>query len=487
MGFEKTDLQNEVEKALSSGNIQVLEGNPIDILNKLAKKENIKNKKKNDLELKYNILLEKQNTMENYLDSLNINDNFDGLLDFLKILYENKKEFLEFLNIKKNNFKKENIMESIDFKSSLEYIEIKNSNEELMKNNKLMEKQIEDLNITIKNLNSKLESFSINNNDDNINNSLLNEKIKIALEEQELIFSQKIEKINIAHKKEIDKIIEIKNKNFNKNKKLNIDEKKNNKDYLPLPDNLNEVIYYRYIKNSYSYYIFEGKKHLQCCNTKYDNKEISHTNFITCYKCFRTYNLSEDVDKNNLHTIFVKILPEHIISNEKEIYNKIKCNICNYIDKKEIDFCFRCKKLKKAEIIIPEKFPSKEESGYKTVKSFAYKTLNTVKYNANIYQTALDEGINVYEMKPLIKYIKENNLMEEKQNKIIINKIIRSHAILHIFNDNKYLHIKDIIERIFFDIKAVSKLDENQWTIFRNILITKLDNELDNYNKNKNN
>jgi peptidoglycan hydrolase CwlO-like protein len=51
-------------------------------------------------------LKEKQNKMEQYMDSLEINDNFDGLLDFLKILYENKDEFMDFLNIKKNNLEK---------------------------------------------------------------------------------------------------------------------------------------------------------------------------------------------------------------------------------------------------------------------------------------------------------------------------------------------------------------------------------------------
>lgn len=409
----------------------------------------------------------KQNYMDKFLEKHGFNDPDDLVL---------------FINKHSNPIKIEN---------DPLYIELKNSNE-------VLTSTITGLNETIVKLNDKISNLeNINNdkNNNNMNESIFESKIKEELDKQKVNFDNSFnlykkeqeEKYNILNdnfiklqnKKVINELPPTPSSSSDKKEKITKDNKNN---IISLPEDLNMVVYYRRLnidKFKSSYFKYNNKCYLRCCGQDYKEKEINYNNSVTCVKCYKNYKLSEKNDsKNNLYEIFSSILPEHIIDNEEEIYNKIKCNSCNHIDKKEIDFCFRCKKLKKSKIIIPEIFPSKEESGYKTVSSFAGETLNTIKYNANIYQTALDEGVNVYEMKPLIKYIKENKLMEEKQSNIIINKIIRSHAILHIFKNDKYISIKDIIERIYIDIKAVSKLDENQWPIFRNNLITKLDNEL---------
>jgi hypothetical protein len=395
----------------------------------------------------------------------------------------------------------EGIQKSTDIKSSHEYISLENKNLELQ--NHLNELTIKLNNLSnnekIINENTEISIESIINNA--VNEALLNQglefdkRFNLYKEEQKLKYislNDEFEKFKKNVNQELpptpsssteNKKINKRNKNseISNNEKKNKKERLNKNNIIPLPENIHEVIYYRNLKNIDKfkplYYRKDNKIYLKCCSINYEDNEISNKNNVTCIKCYNTYKISKK-ENNELYDLFSIILPEHEIHNEKEIFNEIKCNNCNFIDKKVIQFCYKCKKVKKAEIIIPNIFPSENELGYKTVLSFSGETLNAIKYNANIYQTAFNEGVNVYEMKPLIKYIKDNKLMEEKQSNIIINKIIRSHAILHIFNNIKYSSIKNDIERIYFDIKAVSKLDENQWSIFRNNLITKLDNEL---------
>ena len=54
-------------------------------------------------------------------------------------------------------------------------------------------------------------------------------------------------------------------------------------------------------------------------------------------------------------------------------------------------------------------------------------------------------------MKPLVDFIKENNLLKEKQPNIIIRKIQRCRSILHIYNNDKYKNINNIIKRIYIN------------------------------------
>lgn len=90
----------------------------------------------------------------------------------------------------------------------------------------------------------------------------------------------------------------------------------------------------------------------------------------------------------------------------------------------------------------------KDDVGIRTVKTFASETFTKINFNSNIYDIAQKEGINVYEMKPLVNFIKENKLLKEKQPNIIIRKILRCRFISDIYNDDKYKCIQDIIKRI---------------------------------------
>lgn len=365
-------------------------------------------------------LLEKQNTMEEYMVSLGINDKFDGLLDFLKILYENKDEFMDFLNIKKNNLEK------------------------------------------------KTKSLDISNNSYNV--------------EDDDISKYKPEQ-DVKHNEEKLKVQEsIPTPSSSSDIKENIKNIDGNS-IIPLSDNLEEIVYYRNIisdKFKYSYFKINEKRYLQCCDIDYKEKEISHNSSITCIKCYRTYNLSENKNnENSLYEIFENILPEHIIEAEKEILLKIKCNNCENISKKGIDLCFSCKYVESSKPIVT-KLP-KDNIGIKTVETFASETFNEIIFNSNIYKTAKKEGIDVYTMRPLVNFIKENKLLKEKQPNIIIRKISRCRFILKIYNDDKYKNIQHIIKRIYINLNSISRLDDYQFNSFKDILIKILDFELEKY------
>jgi hypothetical protein len=80
-----------------------------------------------------------------------------------------------------------------------------------------------------------------------------------------------------------------------------------------------------------TYFIYENKKHLRCCDKEYYNKELKTDDNVTCKKCFITYTLS---------------------------------------DKKEINLCTNCNKLEKGQYFLKSykifTEPSKENIGYNT-------------------------------------------------------------------------------------------------------------------------
>lgn len=324
---------------------------------------------------------EKVENIENFLISFGFK-NQDELKEFV-IKYKNNDNHCKCCNCRNGIFK-----ESIDIKSSDENVEIQNSKEEIIKNNKIMEKRIEELE---KELKAKETIPTPTSSTENIKN-----------------------KDNQA-----DRI-------------------------LQLPNNINDIVYYRYIKDNYFYFKMKGKKYLRCCNTDYDYKEISHTNYITCSKCFRSL-----------------------------------CNNCNNIYKKEIDLCNNCKYVNNCTPIVTE-LP-KDNVGINTVKTFASETFNEINFNSSIYKISKEEGIDVYTMKPLITFIKENNLLKEKQPNIIIRKIQRCRSILHIYNNDKYRNINNIIKRIYINLHYIPKLDDYQFDSFKKKLINTLDIELEKY------
>lgn len=281
--------------------------------------------------------------------------------------------------------------------------------------------------------------------------------------------------------------VSITSSNSNKIKK---DKKNNNKDIeenkdskILLPDNLEEIVYYRQLKNDKTKENIvkdmtrNGVLYLTCCGESYKNLLLDHHKYKTCTKCYVSYKL----DNNN--KLLNNILEEHIIENEKEILLKIKCNICNFINKKEIDICYSCKRMKESNIIIFN-VPSKREIGYNTKLLVAEETYIKLNYNFSIYKKAEEDGIDTINMKQLIEYIKDNKLMEEKQYNIIKNKILRSTSIYRLYNNDKYINILNFIKRINFSIKAVSKLNDYQWQTFRLNIEKILDQEIERINEN---
>lgn len=284
MTFEKNPIQNAIEKAVISGNVTVFHGDPKDLIKDIInsdKNENCKNCKEfkkeiqklmkqnevlqndvNNYKDKYNVLLEKQNKMEEILDDLNINDNFDGLTDFLNILYENKDLFLNLVNNK-------NINNNINIIETPEYIEIKNINEKnntrileletklrmldsniedndlfkqikmqndiLLQNNKTLNTENEEIKqrlIKIENNNNNSDiNISDNKQDDNIDIDFkIKESIKIALKEQQVMFDSEYKKLKEEKDKIIDELKTKIEKKSNKNKVTKDD--KNTIEYL---------------------------------------------------------------------------------------------------------------------------------------------------------------------------------------------------------------------------------------------------------------
>lgn len=426
---------------------------------------------RNELAVEVEKMKGKQNKMETILDSLGVKDNFDEFIKFIKFIYDNKNDFMEFINMKKNNIK-------YDVEKDDKYISLKNINEEILKDNQCMKSQIDELN------------NKFNKMDSNIEDNILFKQLK----EQNVLLSENNKTLNDNFNK-LNKDFETlkkkqgaptpSNSNETKSKKKNSTKKNNKEEEIKLPDNLLEVVYHRYIyinNNNYisKYILLENKKYLKCCNTEYKEKEISNENLITCKKCYKTYKLSEGPDVTGCYKIIKFILPEHIIPNERDLLDKIKCNKCNYLYKKEIDLCIKCKNIEDCEIIEYEK-PNEEDEGYETKIALAGKCYFNIEYISGIFDKAYKEGLVKSDFKALIDYVKKNKLMDEKQKNIITNKIVRCHDIYDIYNLDKYINIKSYIKRLEFSLKAISKINDSSFRIFKNNLVEKLDNYLENY------
>lgn len=184
-------------------------------------------------------LKEKQNKIENILNNLGIRDDFDDFISFISFLYENKKEFMEFINIKKN---------------------------------KILDNQLEEL---------KINNLS-NNEDikDSIDNRI-NIAVNDALNEQKVIFDDEIQKRDNEYKTLYNNFNKLK-EDFSilKNKKgiptptsskENKKRDKINYEKIKLHDNIFEIVYYRNVNNNKflpDYFINDNKYYLRCCNSK---------------------------------------------------------------------------------------------------------------------------------------------------------------------------------------------------------------------------
>lgn len=417
---------------------------------------------------KCNKFEQNQNEMDHILDTIGCGDKYDELLEFLRFLYKHKDEFMEFLNMKKNNMTQHVLF---DINENPEYIKLKNINN--INNKKILEleSKIENLtsavddNILFKQVKEKNKVLSEENKDVNVN---IDDKIKNAVDEalqkQSEQFNIKIDNINSKHIEEINNIKSKYEKaktslpspsssTENKNQKSK-KEKKNKHENIPLSDNLFEIVYFRNLKNINKYkplyYENNNKFYLKCCNTKYEEKEISDINHITCNKCFITYKLSNNLI-NGIYEMVINILPEHEISDEENIFKKIKCNQCDIIDKKEIVTCFKCKNKEKCQIT-EYTLPDINEEGYETKLALAGKCYNSILYTAGIYSKAYKEGLVKNGWNPLISYIKKNkninNIIQngeclkcKKISSDLINKYCINCSNLHATKDSFNINI----------------------------------------------
>jgi hypothetical protein len=286
------------------------------------------------------------------------------------------------------------------------------------------------------------------------------------------------------------KILENDNKKLLKNnnellKKIDSDvpisNNKINNDILKLPDNLLNVVYYRNINDDKylpSYLMDNNKIYLKCCGKELD--EITNEKYSTCSKCYKSYILSFDQDILD-YKIYNTILKEHIIPNEKDLSLKIKCNKCDFLYKKEIDLCIKCKNVENIKIV-EYPMPDINDETYETKLALAGKCHNTILYTADIYSKAYKEGLIKNGWKPLINYIKDNKLMEEKQINIIKNKIIRCGDIKFTYELDKYRNIQNYIKRLSFSLNSIAKLKEDDYYSFKYDLIKLLDENLEKTN-----
>jgi hypothetical protein len=387
-------------------------------------------------------------------------------------IYEKKSE----INIKaiKINFKKEyeGIIDNLN-KTILNLqndINILNSNK--------IESSIED-NELFKQLKVQNEFLDISNkeNIDKYRNLVyeIDDKINVALDKQKIyyndIVSKKEEELNTLRNKIDKEDIHLKEKNIEKN--------------IQLPENLFDVVFYRYNKTDpkYKEYIYNDKKnntlHLKCCNIKYIDKILTFNNYITCIKCYKSYKLN---DNNKL---IKKELPEHNIPNEKDIYNKIKCNNekCihgfnndHYIGPKEIIFCYKCSRYKKFnKTVYFCEAVDENVIGYNTINKSTKFVFQDIQRYSDLFLTGLKENIDLRVNKNFLVNYYKKYIPDLKTHKSIINMPIRCYSLSVLFKEDKYKNIQDIIQNIGFDIKLMSLLEDQDFADFRKYIENKLD------------
>jgi hypothetical protein len=121
--------------------------------------------------------------------------------------------------------------------------------------------------------------------------------------------------------------------------------------------------------------------------------------------------------------------------------------------------------------------PNENDECKETKLALAGECHNSILYTSNIYDKARKEGLIKNGWKPLIDYVKNNKLLEEKQINIIKNKIIRCGEIKFIYESDKYKDIQNYIRRLYFDINSLAKLKDDDYYSFKFDLIELLDKE----------
>lgn len=267
-------------------------------------------------------------------------------------------------------------------------------------------------------------------------------------------------------------------KNNTNNKETSF--KKNNIKIIPLPDNLQEIVYYRNMKGVPKYRGIKVVKnnipYLSCCKEINYSSVLNNDNYITCQKCYMSYKLNNE---NKLMNIEIN---EHKIINTKEILKEISCNneCCDYIGKRKIDFCNICIKNRKFnESIFFYKEASIDVLGHEVINEYTKFIYNDIIKYGNLVDIGKKAGYDLHDKNMLlIDYLKKFQktlFKDNKTQKSIKNKVLRSYALMNIFNDNKYKNIKYIINRIGFDINLMANIDDQTFLDFKNYIISKLD------------
>lgn len=264
----------------------------------------------------------------------------------------------------------------------------------------------------------------------------------------------------------------------------------------PIPEHINlyEIIYNRYYyKYNYVTRDREGKHYLNCCDAINKDIEFNKNIYITCKKCYRSH---KRIENDKLETIVYK---EHMINNEKDILADITCINCNkffkylYSNNKN-KICKSCN-IKNNKKIINDNFNAyfyeevkDDVKGKNVINKFIKKCYNDITFQEELWQAGTNEGLNMGNTNVLVDYVRKyDKNIDSKENtkKKIQMKIIRCHALMVLFNDEKYKYIQNKIHNICFNIKNMALIDEDKFNEFRNYIKNKLDNYLENLNKNE--
>lgn len=233
---------------------------------------------------------------------------------------------------------------------------------------------------------------------------------------------------------------------------------------IPFPQNVNyhEIVFYRKIKDTNIKYLGAAIKntsgyYLRCCEINHENNILTIDKWVTCTKCYYSYK----IDSQGM--IIKKILNEHIIHNESNIYHEIKCknNKCIHINKKIINLCNKCKKNKEFEESIYF-YDEVDENviGSKIINKSIKFDYEEIYKHGELYQIGLDDGIEMHKKNVLYNYYKNYNknlIKDIKTQKVLQNKALRCYSIMKLFNQDKYKIIQNKIKNIITIINSFFK------------------------------
>lgn len=234
-----------------------------------------------ELKLKNTELLKNQNNMIGLLNTIGVESNYEDLCSFIKFLYDNKEDLIDYINNKKNKIDNSILLNEIKDEKEINNLEIQNNiniaskNEEIknIENNENYNDQYKiDEKVTIE---DNLEYTSVENSSNNSNTNTINDN-SINIENASKDENEEIETVSLKR----DDV------------KINEDNDQNNDQYKV---KISFSIVNR-IKNFYNNY-YENKLNVKYDGTSIDNVKINiNDNFDTINKTkseiiYNYYNL----------------------------------------------------------------------------------------------------------------------------------------------------------------------------------------------------